>query len=207
MILYQIENELGSAGSSQVNYMNHLAAKVRSDGITVPIFHNDKGRNGLWVPASSNVPGTVPGWPSARVPAMSVSSMRPTSPNRLTLENFYMTFGGTSWGWLPAPVVYTSYDYGAAISEARQLRPEGDHDEGDRALPAERAGDRQGRSGSHRDAELARGQGLRRCESRHRDALLHRDARPSSATTDDACTFPISPPTAATRSRSPGRYS
>ena len=43
--------------------------------------------------------------------------------NRLTLENFYMTFGGTSWGWLPAPVVYTSYDYGAAINEARQLRP------------------------------------------------------------------------------------
>ena len=34
-----------------------------------------------------------------------------------------MTFGGTSWGWLPAPVVYTSYDYGAAINEARQLRP------------------------------------------------------------------------------------
>jgi beta-galactosidase GanA len=43
--------------------------------------------------------------------------------NRLTIQNFYMTFGGTSWGWLPAPVVYTSYDYGAAISEARQLRP------------------------------------------------------------------------------------
>ena len=34
-----------------------------------------------------------------------------------------MTFGGTSWGWLPAPVVFTSYDYGAAIDEARRLRP------------------------------------------------------------------------------------
>ena len=45
--------------------------------------------------------------------------------NRITLENFYMTVGGTSWGWLPAPVVYTSYDYGAAISEARELRPAG----------------------------------------------------------------------------------
>jgi beta-galactosidase GanA len=43
--------------------------------------------------------------------------------NRLTVQNFYMTFGGTSWGWLPAPVVYTSYDYGAAIDEARRLRP------------------------------------------------------------------------------------
>jgi hypothetical protein len=26
-------------------------------------------------------------------------------------------------GWLPAPVVYTSYDYGSAIDEARNLRP------------------------------------------------------------------------------------
>src|ERR1700752_1088025 len=43
--------------------------------------------------------------------------------NRLTLQNFYMTFGGTSWGWLPAPVVYSSYDYGAAIDEARRPRP------------------------------------------------------------------------------------
>ncbi|OXM63281.1 beta-galactosidase [Amycolatopsis vastitatis] len=45
----------------------------------------------------------------------------------LTLQNFYMTYGGTSWGWLPDPnVVYTSYDYGAAISEARQLGPKYD---------------------------------------------------------------------------------
>jgi hypothetical protein len=33
-----------------------------------------------------------------------------------------MTYGGTSWGWLPAPVVFTSYDYGSAIDEARGLR-------------------------------------------------------------------------------------
>jgi hypothetical protein len=42
--------------------------------------------------------------------------------NRLTIHNIYMTFGGTSWGWLAGPVVYTSYDYGAAISEDRGLR-------------------------------------------------------------------------------------
>jgi Beta-galactosidase, domain 2/Beta-galactosidase, domain 3/Glycosyl hydrolases family 35/Beta-galactosidase jelly roll domain len=41
--------------------------------------------------------------------------------NGIKLQNVYMTFGGTSWGWLPASVVYTSYDYGAAISEPRQL--------------------------------------------------------------------------------------
>ena len=43
--------------------------------------------------------------------------------NRITIHNIYMTFGGTSWGWLAGPVVYTSYDYGAPIAEDRGLRP------------------------------------------------------------------------------------
>ncbi|GAB3978896.1 hypothetical protein GCM10029978_072830 [Actinoallomurus acanthiterrae] len=38
-----------------------------------------------------------------------------------TIENLYMAYGGTNWGWLADPrQVYTSYDYGAPISEARQ---------------------------------------------------------------------------------------
>jgi beta-galactosidase GanA len=42
--------------------------------------------------------------------------------NGATLQNFYMTYGGTSWGWLADPQqVYTSYDYGAAINEDREL--------------------------------------------------------------------------------------
>jgi beta-galactosidase len=40
-----------------------------------------------------------------------------------TMQNFYMTYGGTNWGWLAAPKVYTSYGYGAAINESRQLTP------------------------------------------------------------------------------------
>ncbi len=43
--------------------------------------------------------------------------------NRITLHNIYMAFGGTSWGWLPGPIVYTSYDYGAPIAEDRSVRP------------------------------------------------------------------------------------
>ncbi|RKO83192.1 galactose-binding domain-like protein, partial [Blyttiomyces helicus] len=39
----------------------------------------------------------------------------------VTLQNFYMTAGGTNWGHLAAPVVYTSYDYGSPITESRQL--------------------------------------------------------------------------------------
>lgn len=38
-----------------------------------------------------------------------------------TMQSFYMTYGGTNWGWLASPGVYTSYDYGAAITESRQL--------------------------------------------------------------------------------------
>jgi beta-galactosidase GanA len=39
-----------------------------------------------------------------------------------TAHSFYMAFGGTNWGWLGQPNdVYTSYDYGAAITESRQL--------------------------------------------------------------------------------------
>jgi beta-galactosidase GanA len=174
--------------------MQHLYDKVRADGVTVPIFHNDKGRNGIWVPQGANVPGTVsgptdlyafdgypggtchtdatPGSPSVAPDwgiwgsggAKGGATASPNTPgfaaefgggwfdywgskgtypctavregpgyervfyktniaNRLSLQNFYMTFGGTSWGWLPAPVVYSSYDYGAAFDEARQIRP------------------------------------------------------------------------------------
>ncbi|HYU05250.1 MAG TPA: beta-galactosidase [Jatrophihabitantaceae bacterium] len=39
-----------------------------------------------------------------------------------TAFNYYMGFGGTNWGWLGQPNdVYTSYDYGAPITESRQL--------------------------------------------------------------------------------------
>ncbi|MEV6845958.1 beta-galactosidase [Actinoplanes sp. NPDC051411] len=194
VILYQIENELAATGTSQRNYLQHLYDKAHADGISVPVFHNDKGRNGIWVPSSSQVAGTVPGpvdlyafdgypggtchtdgspgAPSAAPDwgiqgaggAKGGATASPNTPgfvaefgggwfdywgsvgtypctaqrqgsgyervfygtniaNRLTVQNFYMTFGGTSWGWLPAPVVYSSYDYGAAIDEARQLRP------------------------------------------------------------------------------------
>lgn len=193
IIAYQIENELDVTQPTQARYMQHLYDKVRADGITVPIFHNDKGRNGNWVPRGSNVPGTVEGpndlyafdgYPGGSCDvdatvgkpnlapdwglygpggAFGGASASPNTPgfaaeygggwfdywgsngaygcnaqrlgsgyqrvfygtniaNGLTIQSFYMTYGGTSWGWMPAPVVYTSYDYGSAIDEARGLR-------------------------------------------------------------------------------------
>jgi beta-galactosidase GanA len=194
VILDQIENELPVTAPAQVAYMRHLIARARADGITVPLVHNDRGRNGDWVPVGSHVPGTIPapldlygfddysggectvsgsvGRPNAPLDlgvwgaggASGGSSASPHTPgdvaefgggwfdpwghrggyactaaregsgyervfdetniaNRITLQNIYMAYGGTSWGWLPAPLVYSSYDYGAAIDEARQLRP------------------------------------------------------------------------------------
>ncbi len=44
-----------------------------------------------------------------------------------SLQNYYMTFGGTNWGWIASPeATYTSYDYGAPIDETRALTPKYD---------------------------------------------------------------------------------
>jgi len=194
VIAYQIENELDSTATPQMRMMTWLRDKARSDGITVPVYHNDKSHLGVWVPPGSNVPGTVegpvdiygfdgypggscridgtPGNPSTAPDwgiygnggARGAASASPNTPgftaeygngwfdywnsngtyactalhrgpefervfygtnvaNDLTIQNFYITFGGTNWGWLGAPVVFTSYDYGAAINEARVMRP------------------------------------------------------------------------------------
>lgn len=43
--------------------------------------------------------------------------------NGVTAFNYYMLFGGTNWGWTGSPRNgFTSYDYGASITEDRDLR-------------------------------------------------------------------------------------
>ncbi|MFB7752035.1 beta-galactosidase [Streptomyces sp. NPDC056121] len=186
VVLYQLENEYASNVTSPAgrDYMSHLHAKVRADGIDVPLFHNDKGRNGYWVPGSfptggesgrymyafdgypspsGNPPdwgyfgtggakggstaspdtagflaefggGWFDPWGGGEFAGKGYEEARRTRDaayerrfyltnlaNGIKVHNVYMTFGGTSWGWLPAPVVYTSYDYGAALDEARGI--------------------------------------------------------------------------------------
>jgi hypothetical protein len=41
---------------------------------------------------------------------------------RTTLMSLYMAFGGTNWGNLAAPVVYTSYDYSSPLRETREVQ-------------------------------------------------------------------------------------
>ncbi|MFD4968678.1 beta-galactosidase [Streptomyces sp. NPDC058424] len=185
VLLYQIENEYDAHVGEPTGraYMAHLYKKVRADGIDVPLFHNDKGRNGHWIPGSFDTGGEKRGWlygfdgypsPSQPPPDWGYfgsggktggASASPRTPgfmpesgggwfdpwggawskgkgyaesrrtrdaayerrfylthlaNGITVHNVYMAFGGTSWGWLPAPVVYTSYDYGAALDEGRR---------------------------------------------------------------------------------------
>ena len=194
VIAYQLENELGKVEPKHVRAMEHLAAKARADGISVPMFHNAAGRLPDWAPKNSSAPwanggptelyafdgypgGTcnvhadpsgpnkAPDWGIYAKPGPKAGSLTsPNTPgfaaelgsgwfdywgsngtynctaerqgkgyqrvfygtdliNRITIHNLYMAFGGTSWGWLPGPIVYTSYDYGAPISEDRGLRP------------------------------------------------------------------------------------
>jgi beta-galactosidase GanA len=194
VIAYQLENELGKVEPKHMRQMEHLAAKARADGISVPMFHNAAGRLPDWAPKNSSAawanggptelyafdgypggscnvqadasgPNRAPDWGIYGKPGPKAGSLTsPSTPgfaaelgsgwfdywgsngtygctaerqgkgyqrvfygtnliNRITIHNLYMAFGGTSWGWLPGPIVYTSYDYGAPISEDRGLRP------------------------------------------------------------------------------------
>jgi hypothetical protein len=214
VILYQIENELASTGTSQRNYMQNLYDTVRNDGISVPIFHNDKGRNGMWVPPRDTVPGTVPGpvdmyafdsYPGGTchtdgtVGAASTApdygifgpggatggaSASPNTPgfaaefgggwfdywgsvgtyqcmsqregpgyervfydtniaNRLSLQNFYMTFGGTWWGLAARAGRLHVLRLRRRVRRGTSDPPEGHDDERARTLPAERRPDHQ----------------------------------------------------------------
>ncbi|MBW8845778.1 MAG: beta-galactosidase [Burkholderiales bacterium] len=193
VIAYQLENELFSVQPKNIRHMQHLADKARTDGITVPLFHNAASRLPDWTPKNSTAPFANPGptdlyafdgypggvcgvdgQPGSPAPAPDwglygrnfpkVGSLAsPNTPgfvaeigagwfdywgsngtyectarrqgggyervfygssliNALTIHSIYMAFGGTSWGWQPGPIVYTSYDYGAPISEARVMR-------------------------------------------------------------------------------------
>jgi beta-galactosidase GanA len=170
VVLYQIENEYDG---SDATYMEELKAAARADGITVPLFHNDKGRNLRWAsgPGAPDLYGTDT-YPAAfdcnrtSFPALTDyrflrsgvgdrpfiwgefqggsfdpwggpgydACRRLTGPtfermfydnnieNQFTVQNLYMTYGGTNWGWQADPnVVYSSYDYGAAFDEQREL--------------------------------------------------------------------------------------
>lgn len=170
IIVAQVENEFYDTSPAARDYMQHLGAKMRADGITVPLTGNHNGayNSGVgavdidgwdsypqgfncstplrWngVPDFSGVRASLtdrplffsefqggafdpwggPGYDACRVltgPDFEKVFYVTNIAAGATMHSFYMTYGGTSWGYLPFPGVYTSYDYGAAISESRQL--------------------------------------------------------------------------------------
>ncbi|MEU6475387.1 beta-galactosidase [Streptomyces sp. NPDC047017] len=138
VLLYQLGDGYGpDEPAGRDAYLSHLRDKVRADGIDVPLFQAD----GSFENAGAGAPGFVPdavggrpdpwgGAPSGGRGYAQVRRVRGAAAERrdrltdlargVTLHNTYLAFGGTSWGWLPAPDVYTSYDYGAALDEGRQ---------------------------------------------------------------------------------------
>jgi len=170
VVLFQIENEYDRTDAV---YMEQLKAAARADGITVPLFHNDKGRNLRWAsgPGAPDLYGTDtypaafdcnrtsfpavtdyrflrtgvgerpfiwgefqggafdpwggPGYQRCRTmtgPTFERMFYGNNIENQFTVHNVYMTYGGRNWGWQADPnVVYTSYDYGAAFNEQREL--------------------------------------------------------------------------------------
>ncbi|MFG2315504.1 beta-galactosidase [Streptomyces tendae] len=88
--------------------LDHLRARLRADGIEVPLLHADS-------PLAWEEPAG----------ARDAAEARRVHFDRLahgsTLHNVRMAFGGTSWGWLPAPSAPSpTYDPTAAIDEARR---------------------------------------------------------------------------------------
>jgi beta-galactosidase GanA len=176
VLLLQVENEYSQDQGSE-QYMRDLMSFARSDGIVVPIFHNDYWFNGSWskvvdLYAFDSYPygfacchqwwdlhfhgmdtweetfrnqlkittpmfvselqaGSFDGWHGAGYDAVARTldgdwlnvSDQTALAQGATGINTYMFAGGTSWGYMGSPDVYTSYDYGAPISESGALRP------------------------------------------------------------------------------------
>ncbi|KAF8074062.1 glycoside hydrolase family 35 protein [Lyophyllum atratum] len=97
------------------NYQSYHAAVNPSQAWYIPEFQG--GSFDAWGP-------TAPGYAPCRVLTgpdfQSVFNLQLWASNA-KLINYYMLYGGTSWGAIPFHGVYTSYDYGASIAESREL--------------------------------------------------------------------------------------
>lgn len=195
-LAYQMENEYGQQwignpakkvpNDTAIDYMELLEASARSNGINIPLTHNNPNMNSKsWSKDFSNAGGNVDVYGLDSYPACwscnlaectSINGpyiafgvqeyydhfqlVAPTQPEfmpefqggsynpwggpkggclentnedfanlyyrhnvaeRVTAMSLYMLYGGTSWGWFAAPVVATSYDYSAPISESRSI--------------------------------------------------------------------------------------
>ncbi|KAJ3813869.1 glycoside hydrolase family 35 protein [Lentinula aff. lateritia] len=97
------------------NYHSYHESANPSQPLYIPEFQG--GSFDAWGP-------TAPGYPQCEIltgPDFQSVFNRQLWASNAKLTNFYMIYGGTSWGGIPFPCVYTSYDYGSTISENRAL--------------------------------------------------------------------------------------
>ncbi|KAL0951694.1 hypothetical protein HGRIS_008370 [Hohenbuehelia grisea] len=97
------------------NYHQYHQSVNPSQPWYIPEFQS--GVLDVWGPLS---PGYAPCLVKTGADYLSVFNLQLWASNA-KLINYYMFYGGTSWGALPYPAAYTSYDYGASISEPRLL--------------------------------------------------------------------------------------
>ncbi|EIM90945.1 glycoside hydrolase family 35 protein [Stereum hirsutum FP-91666 SS1] len=97
------------------DYYDHHAKVNPNEPMYFPEWEG--GYNGAWGPNAPGYDGcrlmTGPDYESVYYRSLWAANGK--------MINFYMVYGGTSWGGLPFPGVYTSYDYGAAIAENRDI--------------------------------------------------------------------------------------
>ncbi|QRV97776.1 glycoside hydrolase family 35 protein [Ceratobasidium sp. AG-Ba] len=141
VILMQSENEFLSDATEPQNpytyghtdYMRRIIETMRNNGITkIPITYNDFWPSGRYASGAAKV--DLYGWDAY---PLGFDCSDPSKWNEVgtNYDNYHQNinpaeplylagkYGGTNWGNLAYPGVYTSYDYGAAISEDRTLAP------------------------------------------------------------------------------------
>ncbi|KAG8752322.1 hypothetical protein FRC11_008497, partial [Ceratobasidium sp. 423] len=132
VILVQSENEFSMDDPSNkytyghTDHMKWIMEEMRANGITkVPITHNDYRAGGQYASGVAKVDLYAwDGYPlgfDCSHPDFANVFYKNSYAAGTYLQNLYMTYGGTNWGNLATPTVYTSYDYGSAISEDRSL--------------------------------------------------------------------------------------
>lgn len=101
VLLYQLEDAPDTAGADA--YTARLRARVRADGIDVPL---------------------VDGYERPAAQAHGAAGVRRLGLARLAegaaVPGAFLAFGGTSWGWQAAPGAPASYDRGVALDAGRQ---------------------------------------------------------------------------------------
>lgn len=141
VLLYRLEDgrPVPAGDPAARAHRARLYAKVRADRIDVPVLDGEGFTGGDGPPTAGLTAvagGAADAWGGPLSAGEGYARVRETHDaaherrrhltalaDRVTVHHTGMGFGGTSWGWLPGPGVYTSYDYGAVLDEGRQAAP------------------------------------------------------------------------------------